>query len=628
MLRRLARPSLARNRIWLAAGLTIATAGCRSTGPAPAPATATTAPAQRAPWANAVTPGAALAEVPPEPLALAPAPAATSPTTTLAELAIAPMARVVADLNTLGRELPLRLGDQMLQSILSKAAEEKFPVDAELVAALATDRPLSVIVASHGQGKPPGICGAAPLARPADAGRLVAKLGVPISRRGGAVERRHGTTSFWTGVSDGTVVLAKTYDDLWSICARAIAATRRPLPADEVIASVDPEAVRAATGSTWDQVAGEIRKLAQDPEVLAAANANKKPGTPATPMLQKMMAQLGDGFAFVLSQTARARAGIAVSAADGLVMSTSLEPKAGTQLAASTAAATSFTLDDRLPVRDDRTGFSGWGSLDVYAPLMRMLLPGAPAHGGGAAGASPVDGFLSAFSGAGSCTFEFAESPPSSVCSLPLRPGADPRTALRHYADLVNAVLVWEADIVGLPHRKAAQIRNGVLEFDRPLAPTSVGTEQYQTIRSFMGGDTVKYAAAIRGDRLLQFQGGSPRAKLQAWTDGAKTKGAAPAHPPLMSKALARMHGYSLGTLMDPLVLVFTMFEHAADARTRQAAAMFRALPGLATTRTPLMFAATGGPNLGYEFHIPVVTFDNIGKLIRPFAGMMGAASQ
>jgi hypothetical protein len=134
----------------------------------------------------------------------------------------------------------------------------------------------------------------------------------------------------------------------------------------------------------------------------------------------------------------------------------------------------------------------------------------------------------------------------------------------------------------------------------------------------------VKYAAAIRGDRLLQFQGGLPRTRLEAWSDGAKAKPSAPARPPLLSHALERMHGYNAATLMDPLVLVFTMFEHAADPRSRQAAMMLRALPGLATTRTPLMFAAPGGPNLAYEFHIPVVTFDNIGKLIRPFAGMMG----
>jgi hypothetical protein len=277
-----------------------------------------------------------------------------------------------------------------------------------------------------------------------------------------------------------------------------------------------------------------------------------------------------------------------------------------------------------LPVRDDRTGFTAWGSLDVFAPMLRTLLPGGAARSGGARAPSPIDGFLSSFSGAGSCTFELGESPPSSVCSLPLRPGTDARNALRRYAELVDAVLIWEADIVGMPRRAAPQIRKGVLEFERPIAATSISAEQYATVRAFMGGDSVKYAAAIRGDRLLQFQGGSPRARLLAWSDGEKANAAAPARPPLMSQALARMRGYNSALLMDPLVLVFTMFQHAADTRTRQAAMMLRALPGLATTRTPLMFAGASRPNLAYEFHIPVVTFDNIGKLIRPFAGMMG----
>ena len=220
-----------------------------------------------------------------------------------------------------------------------------------------------------------------------------------------------------------------------------------------------------------------------------------------------------------------------------------------------------------------------------------------------------------------SCTFEFSESPPSSVCSLPLRPGAKRARGAQTLRQLVDAVIDWEADIVGTHHRPASQIRKGVLEFERPLAEGTVSPEQYAMMRSFMGGDTMKYAAAIRGNRLLQFQGGSPRARLQAWTDGAKAKSA----PALLSQVLARMHGYSTATLIDPMVLLFTMFEHATDPRTRQVATMLRALPGLATTRTPLMFAAPAGPNLAYELHIPVVTFDNIGKLDRrPFAGMMG----
>ena len=183
------------------------------------------------------------------------------------------------------------------------------------------------------------------------------------------------------------------------------------------------------------------------------------------------------------------------------------------------------------------------------------------------------------------------------MCSLPLRPGADGRAALKHYAELVDAVMDWEADIVGTHHRPASQIRRGVLEFDCPLAEGTASAEQYAMMRSFMGGDTMKYAAAIRGNRLLQFQGGSPRARLQAWTDGAKAKSA----PALLSQVLARMHGYSAATLLDPMVLLFTMFEHATEPRTRQAATMLRALPGLATTRTPLMLAAPGGPNLAYE---------------------------
>ncbi len=573
-----------------------------------------------------------LAQEPPaEPLALASsAPGTPAPVPPLAEIRIAPPARVVADLNALGRELPVRLGDQMIQSVLAKAAEQKIPIDAELLSSLATDRPLALILSSRGKGKPLGRCAAAPLARPADGARVAAKLGTPLSHRGGAVERRNAAgATFWTGLGDGALLLAQSYDELWSLGARALAATRTGVPTDEVIVSVDPDAVRAATGSSWAEVAVEFRKAAEKGPAEKPGHTGAKPlsaRAPRTSALEKMMGQLGDGLALLLSETAHVSLGIAVSTTDGLILRAALEPRPGTPLAASAASATSFTLDERLPVRDDRTGFTAWGSLDVFAPMLRMLLPGGLARRGGAPTPSPMDGFLSIFSGSGSCTFELGESPPSSVCSLPLRPGADARNALRRYAELVDAVLIWEADIVGMPHRPAPQIRKGVLEFERPLAATSVSAEQYATVRAFMGGDSVKYVAAIRGDRLLQFQGGSPRTRLATWSDGAKASATALARPPLMSQALARTHGYNSALLMDPLVLVFTMFEHAADPRTRQAATMLRALPGLATTRTPMMFAGTSGPNLAYEFHIPVVTFDNIGKLIRPLPGMMGGA--
>ena len=232
---------------------------------------------------------------PPEPLALAGAAA----TPTIAEILIAPPSRVVADLNRLGRELPVRLGDQMLESLLSKAAEEKLPIDAQLLSELAPDRPLALIFVAHGQGTPPSRCVAATLARAADGERVVAKLGTPVSRRGGAALRRTGGgMTFWSGISDGTLLLAQSYDDLWSLGARALAATRKDIPAEEVVMTVDPEAIRAATGSTWAELAQSFRSEAEKTPIKVPRRDGKgasRPGEPTTAALQGMMRQMGDG---------------------------------------------------------------------------------------------------------------------------------------------------------------------------------------------------------------------------------------------------------------------------------------------------------------------------------------------
>jgi hypothetical protein len=157
-----------------------------------------------------------------------------------------------------------------------------------------------------------------------------------------------------------------------------------------------------------------------------------------------------------------------------------------------------------------------------------------------------------------------------------------------------------------------------------------VSSESYATIRAFMGGDSMKYAAAVRDGTLVQFQGAAPRARLAAWTlhpTAAVPTAARPeARSEVMEQALARVRGYAAMALFDPLLPLFKVFEHAADPQSRQLAIMLGALPGLSTTRTPLMVAAPAGPNLAGELHIPVVTFDNIAKLIRPFVGIMGAA--
>ncbi len=444
---------------------------------------------------------------------------------TILQLLIAPPARLTADVNRLGRELPLRLGDLLMETLLKSAAEVALPIDAEVVAALATDRPLAMVQIQRGAGGPPGYCVAAPLARAADAARTVAKLGAPLSQRAGAVERRSASgVKLWTAVSDGTLLLAPSYDELWWVGARALAATRVPVPVEEVVLTIDPAAALAATGSSWASIAATLHERARSespPELpaarrgRAAAHAAPDPGAQALALLNR----LGDQLIQLLSETARARLALAVSATDGLVASAALEPKPGSGLAAISAAAPPFVVDTRLPIRDDRTGLTAWGSLGLMAPLLRALLPPlAPRRGAARAPAiSPVDEFLTAFSGGGSCTFELGESPPSSVCSLPIRPGVDAHTALESYRALVTAVLAWEASTGATPRRPPPKIQKDVLEFERPLSSSMISSESYATIRAFMGGDSMKYAAAVRDGNLIQFQGAAPRARLAAW---------------------------------------------------------------------------------------------------------------
>jgi hypothetical protein len=616
--------------------------GCRTAGSTTAPSTPATPGVAIAGGAAAPAPAAPRAPAT-APLVLAPLPAAamTPAFPTIFELLIAPPARLTADVNRLGRELPLQLGDLLMETLLKGAAENQLPIDGEVVAALATDRPLALVQIQRGAGGPPGYCLAAPLARPADAARTAAKLGAPLSERAGAVERRTATgVKLWTGVSEGTLLLARSYDELWSVGARALAATRVALPLEEIVMTLDPDAALVATGSSWASLAADLRKPTRAdnqperplaPRGRASASRAAAPASPAaTPDAQAkaLLTRLGDQLIQLFSQTARARLALTVSATDGLVASAALEPKPGTALAQISGAAPAFAVDAQLPIRDDRTGLTAWGGMGLMVPLLRALLPPGSTHhaGPGAPERGPVDDFLNAFSGGGSCTFELGDSPPSSVCSLPIRPGVDARAALESYRALVTAVLAWESSTGVTARKPPPKIRKDVLEFERPLAASAMASDKYATIRTFMGGDSMKYAAAVRGDHLLQFQGGAPRARLAAWVERPTTTSPTAARPEVLSHALARMHGYAAMVLFDPLVPLFKMLEHATDPQSRQAAIMLGALPGLATTRTPLILAAPGGQNLAAELHIPVVTFDNIAKLIRPFVGIMGAS--
>ena len=611
---------------------------CRAPGSGPPPGTPATV-ATPAPAPVAPPPGLQLAPIAPAWAtsgAAAARPGVNTGPVVAVEIAVAPRTRLLQHLDLLGRKLPMGLGDLVMQSLAKGTADSLVPLDAELQAALAPDR-ASIVVLGHRSGhRSPLVTAALPFADARSAARIGARIGERLSERGGAVERRHPSgTPVWTGIQGDTLLLSGSYEALWSMGAQALAASRAPLAAADLLATIDIDALVTSRGRRGKDLATELGdELAkapndQDQDKEADAAAKGKSRRPArrpalTDQNREALRSLGRQLGLALAQAAHAQIAVSVSSDDGLVLSAVLEPIPGTQLARRAALTTPYALDATLPIPDDRRGVLAWGGLGALEPLLRaQLATAAGARAGAPAGADQgvVDGFLASFTGGGSCVNGIGDGPVSSMCSLPLRPGADARAALDRYARLVRAVITSPA--IDRGRRFSSRVRQGVLEFDWPMDLSTLQPEQVATMRGYLGGDTIKYAAAVRGDRLLQFQGAAPRARLLAWRDPAPGT-PAPARPPIVEDVLARTRGAALVCLVDPLAVTLDLLAYATDPGSRQARVMLSALPGLAKTRAPIVVSAPAGTRFAYELRIPMVTFDGVAELIAPFMGLMG----
>jgi hypothetical protein len=92
----------------------------------------------------------------------------------------------------------------------------------------------------------------------------------------------------------------------------------------------------------------------------------------------------------------------------------------------------------------------------------------------------------------------------------------------------------------------------------------------------------------------------------------------------LLEDTLARTRGASFMMSIDPLALLLHILARTTDPSMRQASIMLSALPGLATTRTPVVVDAPAGAGFTAELRVPMATFDNVATLIGPFMGLMG----
>jgi len=233
------------------------------------------------------------------------------------EVRVAPAARVTADVNTLGRKLPMRLADLVIDAIAKGTESATLPIDARLLAALAPDRAVAIVVVHGKEDDRSPQCVAFPFARAADASATAERIGPALSRRGGAIERQTGSGQRrWTAIKDGALLLADSYDVLFGGCAQALAATREPLPAEEVVAIINLDALFRQLRAKRDlatEFGDQLAKAARASERASAAQAPAKRG--AGPRLSpEAMRRLGQQMGRALMQSARARFALSASA--------------------------------------------------------------------------------------------------------------------------------------------------------------------------------------------------------------------------------------------------------------------------------------------------------------------------
>jgi hypothetical protein len=426
----------------------------------------------------------------------------------------------------------------------------------------------------------------------------------------------------WAGVSGRALLIARSHRELTAGGALALDAQTAPVGAD-VTATFYPQGLIRATGTTPEafmalakmQLAAAAAQDVQHHEPSARGRARK-----ASTALQAAMIGVGDLLVKMVPETRALRVALQVTARDGLIVRGEIDPLPGSRLAKLVATASPYALDPALPIRDDRTGAAAWGSLGAIDHMVRALFSGESRSARRAREAWTA--FAGTFTGGASCTFELAESPPSSACLWAIKPGVPSARALASYGAMMDAYGEWEGEVTGESRSVRVRRRGDALEIERKLTSTMQTPEQARLARSFFGGDTMSYAVGVRDGKLVQVQAARPAPRLASWRPAGKQ-----AIPPALATTLARTRGYDAVIQVDPISFMMKAIEQGQDPRTKQAALMWHAVPGLAALRAPVVFAAASGTTASYELQLPLASLQNVATVVKPFMGMMGAAA-
>jgi hypothetical protein len=373
-----------------------------------------------------------------------------------------------------------------------------------------------------------------------------------------------------------------------------------------MVLTVLPQALAAASGKTPDAAVAQMASM-------VASETQAEPGKTATPLQRMIVAMTEVATKLVIDSTAvhlRFEAG----ASDGVMIQAELVPAAGTEFAGRTALRAPYAFDTRLPVKNDGTAVFAIGEPSSWMTMVaKMFEATGPSGRAMWKDTSKMLGITSGWS----CVVDSAEAGFSTLCSSSIKPGSNGKAALDAAVAMMTSQQAWEAEIDG---RKASPLKvkrtRDVVEIEKKIEnkePTARAVA-----KAMAGGDTLRYALAVKDGRLVVVTGRDARKALSRYGADGSMAGA-----PLLATTLARTKGDEMMASVDVISFALRVLGQGKDLPGKEIASVAGAMPGVADMTAPFIFAMRGGNSLVGEFRIPLGSLANVAKVVR---GMMGAA--
>jgi len=563
------------------------------------------------------------ASAPAAPTTLPTRPAAEARAALVTAIVVPSLDRSLRTVATLAQKvmpmMPPQQPAEMRTNIL-KAAK----VPDAVAAQVKTDRPLAIVllapVGGGGPGKDPNPVAAVEMASPDAVKQAIAAAGAPAEKRMDAIAiKGPDGKPMWLWGRDNVLFVADAAETL-ERGVELVAEVRKTAASDDVVATLYPDAIAGAQGTTVkaaldgvrEQMAAQRAAMAE----LAAANTHGKAPAPAAGDAGDLGQAVIDVFLARVADTASGDVVARLDAEKGLSLGVRLRARPGSAMAKAMAPAP-YALDASVLAGDEAavwsSGPSAWLADMIGAMRTRL---GASQDKAAADMAAGLDRLAGALTGATSGALRFGKAGLAYEAAWALKPGTEPAAVIDtiHALGTSSLTPAMLAGLYGPLAPKLTWKKDGAnLKLTVALPLKTLPKDAGAGVKKMLGGDKLEVLITAAADRLVVAMGSTAKARAAALAAG--KAGSAPAGE--LATALAETKGHDGVAYLDFGAFMRVLMAAGGDKSEMP--------PGMAEAikqSFPVVLSYRGGDALAFDVRMPVATLAGAGAAA---SGLMGA---